>query len=199
MKYTDLTKEQREHFDWLIECYGEPPTKATHFDIMDCYSSSWSRIHAGVWQYWDKVDTEWIKYTPRTLEGAKFVSIPDKPWCCQDDNNPKDVSPTPKPKIRKIVYDRDAFNRAINWILNNSPYAQKDWRNRLPLDVRRWMKDMILRYNSGEIDGVSYISTAGLTLMSSWESDDVLHFYLFADVNVGADCGEYEYDVEDVF
>jgi hypothetical protein len=58
---------------------------------------------------------------------------------------------------------------------------------------------MILRYNSGEIDGVSYISTAGLTLMSSWESDDVLHFYLFADVNVGADCGEYEYDVEDVF
>jgi hypothetical protein len=71
-------------------------------------------------------------------------------------------------KISKIVYDRNAFNRAINWILNNSPYAQKDWRNRLPLDVRRWMKDMILRYNSGEIDGVSYISTAGLTLMSSW-------------------------------
>jgi hypothetical protein len=35
--------------------------------------------------------------------------------------------------------------------------------------------------------------------MSSWESDDVLHFDLFADVNVGADCGEYEYDVEDVF
>jgi hypothetical protein len=79
-------------------------------------------------------------------------------------------------KIRKIVYDRNAFNRAINWILNNSPYAQKDWRNRLPLDVRRWMKKLIKRYDAGEIDGVSYISSVGLTLMSSLESDDVLHF-----------------------
>jgi len=199
MKYTDLTKEQRDHFDGLVKCYGEPPTKATHFDINDCYSSSWSRIHAGVWQYWCRQDTEWIRYNPRTLEGAKFVSIPDKPWY-----DPKDVAFNQlkiesKPKIRKIVYDRDAFNQAINWITTNSPYAQEDWRNKLPLDIRRWMKDLIKRYDAGDIDGVSYINRAGLTLMSSWESDDVLHFDLFADVNVGADCGEYEYDVEDVF
>jgi len=200
MKYTDLTKEQREHFDGLIAEHGLPPEGTTHFDIMDCTSCSWSRPHNVVcWQYWYNKDSMWIEYAPRSMTVAKFVSIPDKPWY-----DPKDVAFNQlqiesKPKIRKIVYDRDAFNQAINWITTNSPYAQEDWRNKLPLDIRRWMKDLIKRYDAGDIDGVSYISSAGLTLMSSWESDDVLHFDLFADVNVGADCGEYEYDVEDVF
>ncbi len=193
MKYTDLTKEQREHFDMLVSGLGEPPVGATHFDLDDTTGSSymtyWSddSLH-----YWS--GRVWKTCRDHVFCESRLVPIPDKPWY-----DPKDVALTPKPKVRKIVYDRDAFNQAIKWILNNSPYAQEDWRNKLHLDVRRWMKDLIKRYDAGEIDGVSYISSAGLTLMSSWESDDVLHFDLFADVNVGADCGEYEYDVEGVF
>lgn len=80
MKYTDLTEEQRKHFDMLVENYGVPED-ARYFDLYDRTKSSYMKECAGSLYYLSGSD-EWIFYSgDYTSDISKqYVPIPEKPW-----------------------------------------------------------------------------------------------------------------------
>lgn len=98
MKWNDLTKEQQE---FLLELDREYPMPegATHFDMDDVDSSSWLNYdyaeNSEELSFWHL--GEWNEYDPCLTERKLHVRIPDKPWSCQDDNYPEDVSLTKQP------------------------------------------------------------------------------------------------------
>jgi hypothetical protein len=82
MKWDDLTKEQQDHFDRLVEVHGKPPVGATHFDMRDFSSSSFMVCKKGKWCFWDMYTVrfeEWVD------DGQSVkIPIPDKPWHEED-------------------------------------------------------------------------------------------------------------------
>ena len=97
MKYTDLREDQKEHFDTVVDYFGEDfPDDATYigFDLdadvtvvllkEDCMGNF----------YWDEITHLWkVDNCPTT----NFYQIPDKPWY-----NPDEVSFKPKSRIDVI-------------------------------------------------------------------------------------------------
>lgn len=64
----NLTKEQREHYEMLVEKYGQPPEGATHFDMEDPSVSSWVKVlEDGTFARW---------YVEKDLRNPRVVPIP---------------------------------------------------------------------------------------------------------------------------
>lgn len=89
MKWNDLTKEEQ---DFLLELDREYPMPdgATHFGVEDPSYSTWMILTSVSWYTY--MNDKWVVYAPMESELRDFIQIPDKPWCCPEDNYPKDVS-----------------------------------------------------------------------------------------------------------
>ena len=181
MKYTDLTKEQKEHFDILVRMHGEPPVEATHFDEEDPSESAWMRDEGSAFRYY--TSGGWYYYG-----SGEFPEIPEKPWIDR-----------PQQKVDKIVYDKNAFRKAIEYVCKENPFAQPEWEESLPSKVGNWMKELVEKYQTGDIDGTAFTSTAGLTLLSCWSGEEELTFELLVDPAISDEPSIQLYDPSEVF
>lgn len=91
MKYTDLTEEQRKHFDILVSNH-KVPEDARYFDLHDHTRSSFMKECTGSLYYLSDRD-EWIFYSGDYSSeiSQQFIQIPEKPWSL-DTNTSTDVA-----------------------------------------------------------------------------------------------------------
>jgi len=82
VKYEELSEEERKHFDALVEKCGEPPKKATHFDMSDRTSSSWMRKKGWKHEWMYYLEGAWLYFTEAP---PRIVEIPEKPWTTEED------------------------------------------------------------------------------------------------------------------
>ena len=186
MKYTDLTEKQRKYWEILVSYHGVPPEDATHFDLRDNTGSTWTRYDQGDWYCWMN---GWVPLEHEEGEAeSDFVEIPEKPW-----------TDSPQQKVNKIVYDKNAFRKAIEYVCKENPYARPEWKESIPSKVGSWMKELVDKYQTGDIDGTAFTSTAGLTLISYWSDKDELTFELLVDPAISDESDIQLYDPSEVF
>jgi len=83
MKYEDLTEDQRQHFDILVQKFGEYPEGTTHFDATDKSECSWIKFDTDG-SFYTTPDGSWSVFDPFLADGI-FIELPEKPWTTEED------------------------------------------------------------------------------------------------------------------
>lgn len=105
MKYHELTEEQREHFDYLINTHGVIPEGATHFTTNDDTTSSWLSIQEdGTIFFWGNEDGySWKLWDLWEIFDGFIVEIPEKPWTMPADKEDYISTPEEEEALMKIA------------------------------------------------------------------------------------------------
>lgn len=70
-----MTEEQRKHYEKLLKLCGEPPKRATHFDMNDLSLNSWKLDSDGYYYMWNNDDHKW-KWSGGVSPYWSLVPIP---------------------------------------------------------------------------------------------------------------------------
>lgn len=104
MKYTDLTPEERKHFDSVVDYYGEDfPEDATHVDFDGDPDTDFlllKETDEGAF-FWDSFVEVWER---DTYPAENYYQIPDKPWYNPDDVSfNKEISGIHKKRVNELT------------------------------------------------------------------------------------------------
>lgn len=131
--FTDLSKEQQEHFLIMIEYVCEPPKDATHVNWeYDCFDSDlWLKFEYGRELFYSP--DGWLDARDEDSESVRCYPIPQKPWY-----NPADVA----------FADKNSNKNTAHELLESASGHLKDRASDRDTGEERSMKSAVDAFNS---------------------------------------------------